>query len=136
MVLHPDHRHRSRTTGLILKARTIAMLNHSFSTLNVTARRRPSVYVYIVKSIICGILTDSQQIGINYFGQTGELRGCINDVKNIQNFLNSVSLRSYLPAVAKSVSAKYGYKREDMVTLTDDSTNPRMMPTRENIVCS
>ncbi|KAJ3503123.1 hypothetical protein NLJ89_g8572 [Agrocybe chaxingu] len=57
-------------------------------------------------------------IGINYFGQNGELRGCINDVTNIQNFLCS----------------NCGYKREDMVTLTDDATNPRMMPTRENII--
>jgi hypothetical protein len=28
----------------------------------------------------------------------------------------------------------YGYKREDIVMLTDDSTNPRLMPTRENMV--
>ncbi|KDR73066.1 hypothetical protein GALMADRAFT_252495 [Galerina marginata CBS 339.88] len=57
-------------------------------------------------------------VGINYFGQQGELRGCINDVKNIQGFLIS----------------EYGYKREDMVILTDDATNPRMQPTRENII--
>jgi len=28
----------------------------------------------------------------------------------------------------------YGYKKEDIVMLTDDSTNPRMMPTRENML--
>lgn len=39
-------------------------------------------------------------------------------MKNIQNFLIS----------------QFGYQRQDMVTLTDDSTNPRMMPTRENIL--
>jgi hypothetical protein len=27
------------------------------------------------------------QVGINYFGQDAELKGCINDVKNIQNFI-------------------------------------------------
>ena len=27
------------------------------------------------------------QVGINYFKQDGELQGCINDVKNITNFL-------------------------------------------------
>ncbi|KAF5321346.1 hypothetical protein D9619_000540 [Psilocybe cf. subviscida] len=59
-------------------------------------------------------------IGINYFGQTGELRGCINDVTNIQNFLIT----------------QYGYKKEDMVTLTDDATNPRMQPTHANIVAA
>lgn len=26
-------------------------------------------------------------IGINYFGQNGELRGCINDAKNMKAFL-------------------------------------------------
>ena len=30
--------------------------------------------------------------------------------------------------------AYYNYKNEDIVMLTDDSTNPRMMPTRENMV--
>ncbi|KAF8806293.1 hypothetical protein BYT27DRAFT_7191621 [Phlegmacium glaucopus] len=57
-------------------------------------------------------------IGINYFAQNGELRGCINDANNMQNFLCS----------------KFGYKKEDIVMLTDNSTNPRMMPTRENIL--
>ncbi|KAF8165657.1 caspase domain-containing protein [Crassisporium funariophilum] len=57
-------------------------------------------------------------IGINYFGQTGELRGCINDARNIQNFL----------------CTKFNYKKDDIVMLTDDATNPRMMPTRENIL--
>ncbi|KAH8830794.1 peptidase C14, caspase domain-containing protein [Flagelloscypha sp. PMI_526] len=57
-------------------------------------------------------------IGINYFKQQGELRGCINDVKNIQNFLIS----------------KFHYKREDIVTLTDDAQNPRQQPTRNNII--
>jgi hypothetical protein len=57
-------------------------------------------------------------IGINYFGQDGELRGCINDVHNVSAFLVE----------------KYGYKREDMVILTDDQPNPAMQPTRANII--
>uniref|UniRef100_A0A8H7Y0F8 Peptidase C14 caspase domain-containing protein n=1 Tax=Psilocybe cubensis TaxID=181762 RepID=A0A8H7Y0F8_PSICU len=57
-------------------------------------------------------------IGINYFGQAGELRGCINDVHNIQRFIID----------------KYGYRREDIVTLTDDSDNPTNQPTRDNIL--
>ncbi|KAL1838924.1 hypothetical protein VTJ49DRAFT_2055 [Mycothermus thermophilus] len=56
-------------------------------------------------------------IGINYFGQKGELRGCLNDVKNVSQFL--VDYR--------------GYKREDMVILTDDQDGPGR-PTRENII--
>ncbi|KAI1253263.1 hypothetical protein MGN70_005471 [Eutypa lata] len=57
-------------------------------------------------------------IGINYFGQEGELRGCINDVKNVSAFLIE----------------RYGYKREDMVILTDDQQDPRMVPTKDNIL--
>lgn len=57
-------------------------------------------------------------IGINYFGQDGELRGCINDVHNVSAFLVE----------------RHGYKREDMVILTDDQSNPVMQPTRANII--
>ncbi|KAG5652122.1 Ca(2+)-dependent cysteine protease, partial [Sphagnurus paluster] len=59
-------------------------------------------------------------IGINYFGQNGELRGCINDSHNITNFLVS----------------NYGYDKADIVMLTDDATNPRQQPTRENILAA
>lgn len=57
-------------------------------------------------------------IGINYFGQRGQLRGCINDVKNMSNFLIE----------------RFGYKREDMVILTDDQQNPKSQPTKQNIL--
>lgn len=29
---------------------------------------------------------------------------------------------------------RYNYKREDMVILTDDQTNPVMIPTKQNII--
>lgn len=57
-------------------------------------------------------------IGINYFGQRGQLRGCINDVKNMSGYLNG----------------HFGYKREDMVCLTDDQQNPMSQPTKANIL--
>ncbi|KAF1352102.1 Metacaspase-1A [Delphinella strobiligena] len=57
-------------------------------------------------------------IGINYFGQKGQLRGCINDAKNMSNYLNEY----------------FGYKREDMVILTDDQQNPMSQPTKANIL--
>ncbi|PNP37440.1 hypothetical protein TGAMA5MH_10674 [Trichoderma gamsii] len=56
-------------------------------------------------------------IGINYFGSKAELKGCINDVRNVSAFLIE----------------KYNYKREDMVILTDDQSEPRMRPTKKNI---
>ncbi|KAL9105014.1 MAG: hypothetical protein Q9163_000111 [Psora crenata] len=57
-------------------------------------------------------------IGINYFGQRGQLRGCINDVKNMSTYLNG----------------NFGYAREDMVILTDDQQNPMSQPTKANII--
>ncbi|TFK45832.1 peptidase C14 [Heliocybe sulcata] len=57
-------------------------------------------------------------IGINYFGQDAELRGCINDAHNVKRFICS----------------RFGYKEDDIVMLTDDASNPRQMPTRDNIL--
>lgn len=57
-------------------------------------------------------------VGINYFGQRGQLRGCINDVRNMSSYLNQ----------------HFGYKREDMVILTDDQHNPMSQPTKQNIL--
>jgi hypothetical protein len=57
-------------------------------------------------------------IGINYFGQRGQLRGCINDVRNMSSYLVE----------------NFGYKREDMVILTDDQQNPMSQPTKQNIL--
>ncbi|SPJ92435.1 uncharacterized protein FTOL_13721 [Fusarium torulosum] len=56
-------------------------------------------------------------IGINYFGQLGQLRGCINDVRNMTAYL----------------SEHVGYKLQDMVILTDDQQNPMSQPTKQNI---
>lgn len=56
-------------------------------------------------------------IGINYFGTKAELKGCINDVRNVSNFLME----------------RYNYRREDMVILTDDQRGPLMQPTKDNI---
>ncbi|KAL4900814.1 caspase domain-containing protein [Aspergillus multicolor] len=57
-------------------------------------------------------------IGINYFGQPNQLQGCINDVTNVSTFL----------------AERHGYRREDMVILTDDQKNPKSVPTKENIL--
>ncbi|KAI9491696.1 peptidase C14, caspase domain-containing protein [Zychaea mexicana] len=58
-------------------------------------------------------------IGINYFGTEAELSG-INDVHNIKDFLTTL----------------YGFKPEDMVVLTDDQQDPKMLPTRANIIAA
>ncbi|KAI0750563.1 caspase domain-containing protein [Irpex lacteus] len=57
-------------------------------------------------------------IGINYFGQSAELKGCINDANNVKRF----------------ICTYFGYKSDDIVMLTDDSQNPRQIPTKQNIL--
>ncbi|KAJ3084046.1 Ca(2+)-dependent cysteine protease [Quaeritorhiza haematococci] len=59
-------------------------------------------------------------IGINYFGQKGQLAGCINDVKNIKSF----------------IMRQYGFTDtpQTMVVLTDDQSHPSFRPTRANII--
>ncbi|KAK5061160.1 hypothetical protein LTR84_007702 [Exophiala bonariae] len=74
--------------------------NYSFQYSNCTGKRKALL------------------IGINYFGQRGQLRGCINDVKNMSTYLNQ----------------NFGYAREDMVILTDDQQNPMSQPNKQNIL--
>ncbi|CCE73153.1 Piso0_000174 [Millerozyma farinosa CBS 7064] len=57
-------------------------------------------------------------VGINYFGSKNELRGCINDVKNMSSFLNK----------------QFGYSYDDMVILTDDQREMARVPTKDNIL--
>ncbi|KAI0259901.1 caspase domain-containing protein [Gloeopeniophorella convolvens] len=57
-------------------------------------------------------------IGINYIGTQAELRGCINDARNMERFLCD----------------RFGYKRDDIVVLTDDQQDPRSKPTKRNML--
>ncbi|KAI9635791.1 putative metacaspase [Dioszegia hungarica] len=59
-------------------------------------------------------------IGINYFGTSSELKGCINDARNVEKFL----------------CTRYNYRSEDIVMLTDDARNPRQIPTKANIIAA
>ncbi|PVV04937.1 hypothetical protein BB560_000546 [Smittium megazygosporum] len=57
-------------------------------------------------------------IGINYFNSKYTLKGCINDVHRMKKFLID----------------HFRFKESDMIILTDDQTNPKRIPTRENIL--
>ena len=61
-------------------------------------------------------------IGINYFGSKAELRGCINDVKNIKQF----------------VVENFGFRTdaEHMRTLVDDDDDSSNLPTRANMLAA
>ncbi|PMD55154.1 peptidase C14 [Hyaloscypha bicolor E] len=63
-------------------------------------------------------------IGINYFGSSHQLNGCVNDAKNIRNFL--VQDRGFSPAP------------HDMVFLTDEAPNQGtpFFPTGANIMAA
>eukprot|EP01101_Sappina_pedata_P005147 TRINITY_DN22_c1_g2_i2.p1 TRINITY_DN22_c1_g2~~TRINITY_DN22_c1_g2_i2.p1 ORF type:complete len:319 (+),score=130.59 TRINITY_DN22_c1_g2_i2:31-957(+) len=61
--------------------------------------------------------TRSLLIGINYFQQQGELRGCINDVKNLKSFL---------------IESGFNSQPENMRVLTDDNKN-QGMPIKKNV---
>ena len=64
------------------------------------------------------LISQALLIGINYTGTSNQLKGCINDVRNLQPFLNQ----------------RYGFAHDDMVVLTDDQQNPAGRPTRANII--
>ncbi|RIA93234.1 caspase domain-containing protein [Glomus cerebriforme] len=57
-------------------------------------------------------------IGINYFNTPFELKGCINDVANMKRFLIEL----------------YNFREGDMVILTDDQSDTKKIPTKENIL--
>ncbi|KAF8998339.1 metacaspase [Hymenopellis radicata] len=59
-------------------------------------------------------------IGINYYGHSRELRGCINDARHVYEFL----------------TRHCGYRKEDIIVLTDDNPNHRRQPTRKNILAA
>jgi uncharacterized caspase-like protein len=57
-------------------------------------------------------------IGINYIGSKHSLRGCINDVMSISEFIT-----------------RFGFQPDDMVILEDSNPNNQSsMPTRANIL--
>jgi hypothetical protein len=55
-------------------------------------------------------------VGINYTGSEAELRGCINDVKNI----------------SRLVCQQFGFR--NCLFLTDDQADPNLLPTYHNII--
>ncbi|EIW70281.1 hypothetical protein TREMEDRAFT_68589 [Tremella mesenterica DSM 1558] len=57
-------------------------------------------------------------IGINYIGSDNELKGCINDAHNVERF----------------ICERFRYDPSDIVMLTDDSPDPRALPTKENMI--
>ncbi|KAJ1306521.1 hypothetical protein OPQ81_007522 [Rhizoctonia solani] len=57
-------------------------------------------------------------IGINYRGQHEELQGCVNDADRIAEFL----------------AYHFGFEKKNILKLTDDTTDPHLLPTKANII--
>lgn len=57
-------------------------------------------------------------VGINYIGTDKALRGCIRDVETMAQLLVSV----------------YHYDPRNILILRDDSRNPQLLPTKQNIL--
>ncbi|CAE6413910.1 unnamed protein product [Rhizoctonia solani] len=57
-------------------------------------------------------------IGINYRGHDDELQGCVNDAGRIAEFL----------------IRQFGFQKESIIKLTDDTTEPHRLPTKENLI--
>ncbi|KAG5297441.1 metacaspase CasA [Histoplasma ohiense] len=108
---------RTRTTmALPATVQVITYPHHPRHSLSSSAMALPQGYSFQYSN--CTGKRKALLIGINYFGQRGQLRGCINDVKNMSTYLNQ----------------NFGYAREDMVILTDDQQNPMSQPTKANIL--
>ncbi|KAJ3556726.1 hypothetical protein NP233_g11913 [Leucocoprinus birnbaumii] len=97
----------------------IPQIRHSHSAAPVLATGTHKLHKQ--RSFFCSSCTGRKKalcIGINYTGQERALRGCINDANNVRRWL-----------------IKYhGFKSEDIVLLTDDTSNRRHLPTRQNLI--
>lgn len=83
--------------------------------------QQPGGYFYF-RHVKCHRKRKTLLIGINYFGTKGELRGCINDVQSVQEWL----FRFY-PQFSPSSGG-------EIVILTDDQKDVTRQPTRSNII--
>ena len=77
------------------------------------------------------------KIGINYTGQAKELKGCVNDAKNVRKFLMSMSDAPYIHRSSTHTThftENWNFKPEDIMVLTDDNKDPRKLPTKANML--
>jgi len=73
---------------------------------------------YKFQDSLCSGQNRALLVGINYFGQRGELHGCIDDIRTMSVYLQQ----------------SLGYARPDMVVLTDDQQHKLSQPSKINIL--
>lgn len=77
------------------------------------------------------------QVGINYTGTARQLNGCVNDAKNVRKFLISGFYAFHIdhsPIHTVYSTENWNFKSEDILVLTDDTKDPRRLPTKANII--
>jgi len=122
--------------------RTPLMVVRGYSTTR-NARRGRRQYVYVDLGIPAPTLgpsltlmnPTSVQVGINYTGRSRELKGCVNDARNVRKFLMS---RLYVPSAHRHQpihpTGNWGFGSENIIVLTDDARDPKNLPTKANIL--
>lgn len=77
------------------------------------------------------------QVGINYARTARELQGCVNDAKNVRKFLMSkfYAFRITHGSIHTAHSiGNWNFKSESILILTDDTQDPKRLPTKANIL--
>lgn len=82
-----------------------------------------TLFLVDFRNSLCVLISGKRKallVGINYFGSSKELKGCIEDTTNIRKLITTV----------------YGFPDNDaaITVLTDDQTNSYLQPTRKNII--
>jgi len=135
----PAHAAKSSTT-LWPALRRLATSRHAafLPVLSVQRKAQGIMYWDQLVSTLFAVRSPICSSGFSFsFGQDGELRGCINDARNVRDFLccqfgsTPIQDAHYANGI---FLANYGYKPEDIVMLTDDTQDWRRMPTRQNLV--
>ncbi|KAI0696594.1 caspase domain-containing protein [Cytidiella melzeri] len=133
---HSSHAHRSSSAQAQPPPHK---LTHHAPAASSHAHAQPHQHAQVWGYSKCTGHKKALCIGINYTGTQHELRGCVNDAKNVRNYLIRKCPPSSGPSLKRPIDlvifqGHWGYKAEDIVLLTDDSSNPRSIPTRANVL--
>ncbi|KAI0635346.1 caspase domain-containing protein [Trametes polyzona] len=124
------HRHHSHSHGRSHShsqtARPVIIVQHGSNPVQINGHRPQPDPVQLLRPapsnqhFVYSRCTGKKKalcIGINYRGQQNQLFGCVNDARNVKNFL-----------------MRHGYKERHIRLLTDDAQDTRLLPTRANIL--
>jgi len=103
-----------------------------------SARAGERLFAYVIQPKLFSSTLNRNKVGINYTGQQNPLSGCVNDAKDIYQFL--IGLPIVCPVLhvfdITEKTEQYRFAHSNIVLLTDADANPdpRSKPTRENLL--